>query len=257
MGQKTHPKGFRLITTQKHLSSWYSSKYSYPSLIKEDYFIRSNIEKTFNDILSISKIEIERINEEGQKQEQITITLHALFPREKEISRKLGKYFLDLEDSKDLKNKVLKLKNISSLYSSKENIKKFTSLLLKRTIRNFIRFLQVKTNKNYFLNIKFIKNPFEDAALIAKFIADQLEKRTPFRRAVKQTIKKVQRTFMKGVKVQVSGRLNGIDIARSEWKLDGQVPLHTLKANIDYTHQMAQTIYGVIGIKVWLFKGYE
>ena len=82
-----------------------------------------------------------------------------------------------------------------------------------------------------------------------------MEKRTPFRRAVKQTIKKVQLTNLKGVKVEVSGRLNGIDIARSEWKRDGKIPLHTLKAQIDYTHQMAYTIYGVIGIKVWLFAG--
>lgn len=103
--------------------------------------------------------------------------------------------------------------------------------------------------------MKFIKNPFEDSTLIAKFIADQLEKRVPFRRAVKQTIKKVQLTSMKGVKVEVSGRLNGIEIARSEWKRDGKIPLHTLRAKIDYTHQEAQTIYGVIGIKVWLFAG--
>ena len=71
---------------------------------------------------------------------------------------------------------------------------------------------------------------------------------------MKQTIKKVQRTDKKGIKVQVSGRLNGIEIARSEWKRDGRVPLHTLNANIDYTHHIADTIYGVIGIKVWLFS---
>jgi small subunit ribosomal protein S3 len=107
--------------------------------------------------------------------------------------------------------------------------------------------------KNYYINIQFIKNPFEDATLIAKFIAEQLEKRTPFRRAIKLTIKKVQRTELKGVKVQVSGRLNGIEIARSEWKRDGRVPLHTLNAKIDYSYQRAETIYGTIGVKVWLF----
>ena len=95
----------------------------------------------------------------------------------------------------------------------------------------------------------------KSATLIAKFIADQLEKRTPFRRAVKQTIKKVQLTDIKGIKVEVSGRLNGNEIARSEWKREGKVPLHTLNAKIDYTHYEAQTIYGVIGIKVWLFLG--
>ena len=111
------------------------------------------------------------------------------------------------------------------------------------------------SKKNYYLTIKFIKNPFEDATLIAKYIGEQLEKRVPFRRAVKQSIKKVQRSKMKGIKVQVSGRLNGIDIARSEWKRDGRVPLHTLRAKIDYAYERAETIYGVIGIKVWLFSG--
>jgi ribosomal protein S3 len=136
-------------------------------------------------------------------------------------------------------------------------LSKLTSLLLKRNVRNLIRELQIKTNKNYYIAIQFIKNPFEDATLIAKYIADQLEKRIPFRRAVKQTIKKVQRTNMKGIKIQVSGRLNGVEMARSEWKRDGKVPLHTLRAKIDYTHQRAETIYGVIGIKVWLFSGEE
>ena len=160
--------------------------------------------------------------------------------------RKVNKYFTE-----DTANS----KVASILNNSKGNLKRFTSLLLKRNVRNVIRFLQLKTNKNYYIEIKFIKNPFEDATLIAKYIGEQLEKRTPFRRAVKQTIKKVQRTEIKGIKIQVSGRLNGVEIARSEWKRDGKVPLHTLKAKLDYTHQRAETIYGVIGIKVWLFLG--
>jgi ribosomal protein S3 len=184
------------------------------------------------------------------------------------MSRKVNKYFATssnsvvanennsqevLQQSSETKE-FLTSKNISALTNGKENLKTFTSFLLQKNIRNFIRFLQLKTKKNYYLNLQFIKNPFQDPVLIAKFIADQLEKRTPFRRAVKQTIKKVQRTNLKGVKVEVSGRLNGIEIARSEWKRDGKIPLHTLKANIDYTHQIAHTIYGVIGIKVWLFS---
>jgi len=164
------------------------------------------------------------------------------------MSRKVTKYIMD--ETENASATVFSILN-----NSKGNLKRFTTLLLKRNVRNLIRFLQMKNDKNYYIGIKFIKNPFEDATLIAKYIADQLEKRTPFRRAVKQTIKKVQRTEMKGVKVEVSGRLNGIDIARSEWKRDGKVPLHTLKAKIDYTHQRAETIYGVIGIKVWLFAG--
>lgn len=250
MGQKTHPKGFRLVTTQKHLSQWYTNKFHYPTLLEEDYFVRSKIEEYFQDSLSLSKIEINRITQEDLSKEYINIQIHALFPRAKEMSRKITKYFTSAPSDTNESSK-----NLGTLTNSKENLKGFTSFLLKRNVRNLIRFLQLKTKKNYYITIKFIKNPFEDSVLIAKYIADQLEKRTPFRRAVKQTIKKVQRTHLKGVKVEVSGRLNGIDIARSEWKRDGKIPLHTLKAQIDYTHQKAYTIYGVIGIKVWLFAG--
>ena len=162
--------------------------------------------------------------------------------------RKVGKYFNETVENSNQKT-------LSILNNTKGNLKKFTTLLLKRNIRNFVRSFQIKTKKDYYITIKFIKNPFEDAILIAKYIGEQLEKRTPFRRAIKQTIKKVQKTEMKGIKIQVSGRLNGVEIARSEWKRDGRVPLHTLRAKIDYTHQRAETIYGVIGIKVWLFAG--
>jgi small subunit ribosomal protein S3 len=246
MGQKTHPKAFRLVTTQKHLSQWYSNKLSYSNLIEEDYFIREKIEQNFSKFLTISRIEISRISPETADKKYVNVTILALFPRAKEMYRKVGKYFTEnLENSKAL----------SLLNNTKGNLKKFTTLLLKRNIRNLVRFFQIKTKKDYFINIKFIKNPFEDAVLIAKYIGEQLEKRTPFRRAIKQTIKKVQKTEMKGIKIQVSGRLNGVEIARSEWKRDGRVPLHTLRAKIDYTHQRAETIYGVIGIKVWLFSG--
>lgn len=248
MGQKTHPKLFRLVTTQTHLSNWYSNKPKYSELIEEDFFIRSKINQTLEEFLSISKIEISRIQQENDAKEYVNITVSSLFPRAKEMYKKVTKYFVEQKDASGQKN-------IASLTNSKGNLKKFTSLLLKRTIRNLIRLLQIKTKKNCNINIKFIKNPFEDATLIAKYIADQLQKRTPFRRTVKQTIKKVQMTSMKGVKVELSGRLNGIDIARSEWKRDGKIPLHTLRANIDYTHQEAKTIYGIIGIKVWLFAG--
>ena len=248
MGQKTHPKGFRLVSTQDHLSKWFGNKFLYSSLIEEDYFIRSRIHEFFNDFLSISKINIDRIPQETDVNEHVNITINALYPRAKEMSRKVTKYFNENTETQNSKT-------ISNIASGKGTLKRFTTLLLKRNIRNLIRFLQIKTKKNYYINIKFIKNPFEDAMLIAKYISDQLEKRTPFRRAVKQSIKKVQRSSMKGIKIQVSGRLNGIDIARSEWKREGRVPLHTLRAKIDYAYERAETIYGVIGIKVWLFSG--
>lgn len=246
MGQKTNPKGFRLVTTQKHLSDWYSDEKEYSKLLEEDFLIRSKVDEFFNEFLSISKVEINRIQQDIDQREYVNITIHALFPRAKEMSRKVNKFFS--ETAKDSPQKTLTLLN-----SSKGTLKRFTSLLLNRTIRKLIRYFQLKTNKNYYVGIKFIRNPFEDTMLIAKFIAEQLERRVPFRRAIKQTIKKVQLTQMKGLKVQLSGRLNGIEIARSEWKREGKIPLHTLRAKIDYTHYEAETIYGVIGIKVWLF----
>jgi small subunit ribosomal protein S3 len=246
VGQKTHPKGFRLITTQKHLSNWYSKKISYPDRIREDFLIREKIENTFKNILTISKVEISRVDAFSKEKELVNIKLFALYPRAKETQKKIAKQF-------ERHIAIQQDKNANLFVASEENLKHFTLLYLKQKTKDVLRNFQLKTNKIYNLQFEFIKNPFEDATLIAKYIAEQLEKRIPFRRAIKQAIKKIQYTSKQGLKIQVSGRLNGIDIARSEWKREGKIPLHTLKANIDYTHQQAQTIYGVIGIKVWLF----
>ena len=95
-----------------------------------------------------------------------------------------------------------------------------------------------------------------ESVLIADFIAEQLEKRVQFKRAVKKAIGFARsKGGAEGIKVQVSGRLNGAEIARSEWLREGRVPLQTLRADIDYASKTAQTIYGIIGIKIWLFKG--
>ena len=91
MGQKTHPKGFRLVTTQRHLSEWYSDKKNYSTLMEEDYFIRSKVDEFFNEFLSISKIEINRINQDVETNEYVNITIHALFPRAKDMYRKVAK----------------------------------------------------------------------------------------------------------------------------------------------------------------------
>ena len=252
MGQKTHPKGFRLVTTQKHLSKWYSNKKKYSTLLEEDSFIRLKVNEFFKEFLSISKIKINRVIQnyeilkDVKTNNYINITIYALFPRAKNMYQKVAKYFTEITNNSSAKI-------ISILTNSRRHLKSLTTSLLKRNIRNFIRFLQIKNNKTYYVGIKFIKNSFLDATLIAKYIADQLEKRTPFRRILKQTITKVQCTTIKGIKVEVSGRLNGNDIARTEWKRNGKVPLHTLEAKIDYTHQYIKTIYGIVGIKIWLF----
>jgi small subunit ribosomal protein S3 len=105
------------------------------------------------------------------------------------------------------------------------------------------------------LNIEEIRKPEIDAQLIADSIAQQLEKRIMFRRAMKRAMQNAMRLGAQGIKVMSSGRLNGAEIARREWYREGRVPLHTLRADIDYGFSEARTTYGVIGIKVWVFKG--
>ena len=105
------------------------------------------------------------------------------------------------------------------------------------------------------INIEQIRKPELDAKLVADGIASQLERRVMFRRAMKRGVQNTMRAGAEGIKVQVGGRLGGADIARAEWYREGRVPLHTLRADIDYATAEANTTYGIIGVKVWIFKG--
>ena len=115
--------------------------------------------------------------------------------------------------------------------------------------------LQVLAEGEVFLNIIEVRKPETDAQLVAENIAQQLERRVAFRRAMKRSIQSAMRLGAKGVRVNVSGRLGGAEIARMEWYREGRVPLHTLRADIDYGFAEAQTTYGVIGVQTWIFKG--
>jgi small subunit ribosomal protein S3 len=105
------------------------------------------------------------------------------------------------------------------------------------------------------INIEEVRKPDLDSKLLAQGVAQQLERRVMFRRAMKRVVQNAMRSGAEGVKVQVSGRLGGAEIARTEWYREGRVPLHTLRADIDYATYEAMTTYGVIGVKVWVFKG--
>jgi len=207
VGQKTHPLGFRLGITQKHRSSWFEPKESYPSILEEDYNIRTYIEKTLSSA-GISKIEIHR------KSDQIELEIHTSRPG------------------------VIVGRSGSNIEKLKEDLNK-----------------NLKTSRQIRINVTELAKADSDASLIAEFIAQQLEKRVAFRRATRQAIQKAQRLNIQGIKVQVSGRLNGAEIARSEWVREGRVPLQTLRADIDYATKRAQTTYGVLGVKVWVFNG--
>src|SRR5437016_7608992 len=115
--------------------------------------------------------------------------------------------------------------------------------------------LQKRTNREVYIDIQEVHKPELDAQLVSESIALQLEKRVGFRRAMRKAVDSALRFGCKGIKVRVSGRLNGNEIARSEWYLQGQLPLHTLRADIDYGFGEARTTYGVIGVKCWIYKG--
>jgi small subunit ribosomal protein S3 len=121
------------------------------------------------------------------------------------------------------------------------------------TLLNNVKKL-LPTNRQLTINIFEVEKVDLNASLLADLVAEQLEKRIAFRRAIREALQRAQKQNVNGIKIQVSGRLNGAEIARSEWIREGRVPLQTLRADIDYATQEANTIYGVLGIKVWLFK---
>ncbi len=115
--------------------------------------------------------------------------------------------------------------------------------------------LEKMTGKKILIKVQEVKNPSKDAQLVAESIANGIEKRIAFKRAMNQAIMRAEKSGVQGIKVSVSGRLNGAEIARTEWNMSGRVPLHTLRADIDYATAEADTTYGKIGIKVWIFHG--
>ena len=117
------------------------------------------------------------------------------------------------------------------------------------------RVLSDKMGVPVHINIEEIRKPDLDARLVAQNVAQQLERRVMFRRAMKRVVQNAMRQGAEGIKVQVGGRLGGAEIARSEWYREGRVPLHTLRADIDYATYEAATTYGILGVKVWIFKG--
>jgi len=208
MGQKTHPLGFRLGTTQEHKSTWYSNFNQYAKVLQEDDTIRTYI-GTISKAKSISNV---RINRNGLN-DQIQLNIETGKP-----GIIVGDFGSGLET---LLNKIKKI---------------------------------LPSNRQLTINIFEVEQVDLNASLLADLVSEQLEKRIAFRRAIREALQRAKKQNVKGIKVQVSGRLNGADIARSEWIREGRVPLQTLRADIDYATKEANTIYGVLGIKVWVFK---
>jgi len=205
VGQKTHPRGFRLGIVAPWKSRWYAER-NFPALLVEDETIRKYLNQRLGHA-SIAEIEIER------KPGKVVVTVHTARP-----GVVIGKGGSEVDKLRD---------ELGRLSGGSEVA----------------------------INVEEVKRPEVDAQLIADSIAHQIVQRVSFRRAMKRAVQNAMRSGAEGIKVQVAGRLNGAEIARTEMYKEGRIPLQTLRADIDYAQSTARTTYGTIGVKVWVFKG--
>nr|UCS40773.1 ribosomal protein S3 [Astragalus nuttallianus var. imperfectus] len=218
MGQKIHPLGFRLGTTQSHDSIWFAQPTNYSENLKEDKIIRdcikNYIEKTIrisSSVEGIGRIKIKK------RIDLIQVIIYMAVPKL-------------LIEGKPRRIEELQI-----------NVQKKLNCV----------------NRKLNIAITRIPNAYRDPNILAEFIAGQLKNRIPFRKAIKKAIELAEQAGTKGVQVQIAGRIDGKEIARVEWIREGRVPLQTIRAKIDYCSYPVRTIYGVLGIKVWIFLNKE
>jgi small subunit ribosomal protein S3 len=205
MGQKTHPRGFRLGIIKPWRSRWYAERGNFPKLLKEDETIRRYLHQRLGHA-AVSDIEIDR------KPQKIVVTVHTARP-----GVVIGKQGAEVDKLRD---------ELAHLTKSEVSI-----------------------------NVEEVKRPELDAQLVADNVSHQLQQRISFRRAMKRAVQGAMRAGAEGIRIKVGGRLGGAEIARVEGYHEGRVPLHTLRADIDYATSTAKTTYGTIGVKVWIFRG--
>nr|QWW93063.1 ribosomal protein S3 [Cyathodium smaragdinum] len=215
MGQKINPLGFRLGLTQNHYSFWFAKPKKYSKIFGEDKRIRDCIG------LYVQKHIRNSSNYGGiarieveRKTDLIQIEIHTGFPALLVENRNQG-----IEQ-------------------------------LKLDVQNTLFF----ENRKLQMTLVEISKPYSEPNILAEYIALQLESRVAFRRTMKKAIDLAKKTNIDGIKIQIAGRLNGAEIARVEWAREGRVPLQTMKAQINYCYYAARTVYGVLGIKVWIFQ---
>src|SRR6202162_5400864 len=204
MGQKVHPKVFRLGVIETWDSKWFA-RHDYPKLLHEDFRVKKFLKSRLYHA-GISKIEIERAANKAK------INIYTARP-----GIVIGKKGSEVET---LKKELAKL-----------------------------------TSNEIYLNIQEVRKPELDAQLVAENVALQLERRIAFRRAMTKSVTSALKFGAKGIRITCSGRLGGAEMSRTEWYREGRVPLHTLRADIDYGFAEAKTTYGIIGVKVLIFKG--
>ena len=219
MGHKVNPHGLRVGVIAPWSSKWFANKKDFGKFLKEDNEIRNFLKKNYYDA-AISKICIDRAAD--------TIKIDIYCGR---VGVAVGK----MQKKDATEQPANNGKGIDDI---------------NRAIRKIIG-----EGRTFNVNIHEVKNVDLDSQLVAEGIAAQLEKRTPFRRAMKFAMGRTMRAGAKGIKTMVSGRLDGAEIARSECYHEGSIPLQTIRADIDYGFAEAHTTYGIIGVKVWIYKG--
>ncbi|MDR1085718.1 MAG: 30S ribosomal protein S3 [Deltaproteobacteria bacterium] len=227
MGQKTHPLGFRLGVIKTWGSRWYAGR-DFGHLVVEDKKIRDYVKKKL-EAAGVSHIDIERF---GHK---VKLRIHSARP-----GIVIGKKGADIENLRKDLEKLLSKLNKAPTEAPAEGSEKDR---------------RISPLREVMIDIQEVRKPEISAQLVAENVAQQLQKRVTFRRAMKKSISLAFKFGAQGIKIHCAGRLGGAEMARREWYREGRVPLHTLRADVDYGFAEAKTTYGIIGVKVHIFKG--
>ena len=232
MGQKVHPVAFRLGLNQRHQSEWFQPPHIYSDLIVEDQKIRQELLKKYTQKAMLKDPDLKNFAD------PYILTIRIVRDIEKNVSLTIYAFNHEVFFDKGTRE-------LTNLYKFVKKLTKFqvTSIVLKPAQNTFI-------DRGSQLN----KISTSNAKLVAILIAEQIEKRKPFRRVMKLALASIMKQGIEGAKIQVSGRLNGAEMARTEEVRGGRVPLHTLRAKIDYNTHEAHTLAGLVGIKVWIFN---
>ena len=217
MGQKVNPISFRLVCKRDWRSKWYANKKEFGDMVIEDYKIRQYLLKK-PALVGVSSIRIKRTSG------KIEVTIVTARP-----GLVIGKKGAEID-------------------ALKAEIKGFSYYSISAELAKL-------TGKEVWVAVEEVKRPDMDAQIVADSISKQLERRIPFRRIMKKAMQSALDAGAFGIKVQLSGRIGGAEIARTEWYKDGSTPLHTLRADIQYAIARAETTYGSIGVKVWIYHG--
>lgn len=236
MGQKAHPIGIRLGKTRRSCSYWYAPKSHYPLFLYEDQYIRKLISQ-MNSRGSVSDVQITRRTVPLQHGESTNLLRIRILRQPQPFLQGKERYLAQI--------RIKLLKKCKSIHA----------IHIRYEINKPALVIPKITNIKFQIFLREVQHPEVYSHYLAILVVQEIERRTPFRKAIRLREKSVSKTSeVRGIRIQISGRLGGAEIARTEWIRKGQVPLHTICAKLDYSSKTAHTTYGLLGVKVWLFN---